>query len=39
MGEMDGIGWKWMKITMMMIENQMGWPYCSFDYVLLYKGP
>ena len=30
-----GNGWKLNKMTMMMLENQMGRPYQSFDCVLL----
>ena len=32
--EMEGTagnGWKLIKMTMMMLENQKGWPYHSFD--------
>ena len=43
--DLAGFGWeflKWleiiitmlMKITMMMVKNQMGWPYHSFDCVV-----
>ena len=34
MAEKAGNGWKWIKITMFMLENQMRWPYHSFDCVL-----
>ena len=39
--EMEGTagnGWKLIKMKMMMLENQMGWPYHSFDCVLLFRG-
>ena len=36
--EMEGTAgndWKLIKVTMIMLDNQMGWPYHSFDCVLL----
>ena len=35
MAEMAGMAVNgWMKMTMIMLENQTGWPYDSFDCVL-----
>ena len=33
--KMAGNVWKWMKMRMMMLENQIEWPYHTFDCVLL----
>ena len=34
MVEMAGNGWKQMKMAIIMLENQIGWPYHIFDCVL-----